>query len=99
MLPVKPEWFIYIAEHDEIEVLRIIPGLSVLFFSVDWAFNFLEKLLPGNIYSRLGRPETTRRPLILSPENCGLLSVYMILFPYKLLYNVVCFGHPVLTTV
>ena len=43
--------------HDEIEVLRNIPWLSVLFFSDDWAFNFLEKWLPGNVFSRLGRPD------------------------------------------
>ena len=54
---VKPQWSIYIVGHDEIEVLRIIPGLSVLFSSDDWTFNFTEKWLSGNVFSRLGRPD------------------------------------------
>ena len=54
---VKPQWSLYIIGHDEIEVLRIIPGLSILFFSDDWAFNFLKKWLPGNVLSRPGQPD------------------------------------------
>lgn len=39
----------YIFGHDKIEVLQFIPGLSILFYSDNWALNFTEKLLSGNV--------------------------------------------------
>ena len=62
---VKPQWSFCIVGHDEIEVLRIVLGLSSLFLSDDWALNFPEKWLLGNVFQS---SRTNGRPLISSTD-------------------------------